>query len=178
MTKIIIRISAVLCLLFGMAAQAEQPAEITVEGTTLVKKGEGVRKLLMYPLYDIGLYVPKGDTEGSLGSDQPAALRIEVRSGKVTTARFTEVVLKGFKKYEHYDEVADSVHDYLDSFIYELKEGDVYTVFYKPELGTLTLRSDEEIARVTGNSFREGMFGIWLGERPVNRKLKRKLLGG
>ncbi|MEQ3695374.1 MAG: chalcone isomerase family protein [Pseudomonadales bacterium] len=176
-------LASVLVVLLGLtsthSANAESPETLTLAGTEMQKQGEGVRRKFMVPLYDIALYTVEGQDKETLVSEtiSPMALRLEVRSSLVSTALFTEAVLDGFKKYERYEEVEQVVADYLDQFVEELVEDDVYTVFNDPTRGVITYRNGEEYILVEDPLFKEGMFGIWLGERPVNRRLKRNLLG-
>ncbi|WP_298636510.1 chalcone isomerase family protein [uncultured Umboniibacter sp.] len=177
-------LTSVLLALLGLtsitSANAASPETMTLAEAEMQKQGEGVRRKFMVPLYDIALYTVEGQDRETLVSEtvSPMALRIEVRSSLVSTALFTEAVLDGFKKYEHYEEVKQVVQDYLAQFVEELVEGDIYTVFNDPARGVMTYRNGEEFILVENPLFKEGMFGIWLGERPVNRRLKRNLLGG
>ena len=176
--------ASMLMVLFGLttavSASAEAPETLTLAEAEMQKQGEGVRRKFMVPLYDIALYTVEGQDQETLVSEtiSPMALRIEVRSSLVSTALFTEAVLDGFKKYERYEEVEQVVEDYLAQFVEEIVEGDIYTVFNDPARGVITYRNGEEFILVEGALFKEGMFGIWLGERPVNRRLKRNLLRG
>ncbi|RMA78410.1 chalcone isomerase family protein [Umboniibacter marinipuniceus] len=176
--------ASMLMVLFGLttavSVSAEAPETFTLAEAEMQKQGEGVRRKFMVPLYDIALYTVEGQDQETLVSEtiSPMALRIEVRSSLVSTALFTEAVLDGFKKYERYEEVEQVVEDYLAQFVEEIVEGDIYTVFNDPARGVITYRNGEEFILVEGALFKEGMFGIWLGERPVNRRLKRNLLRG
>ncbi len=176
--------ASVLAVLLGLSithyANAESPETLTLAGAEMQKQGEGIRRKFMVPLYQIALYTVEGQNSDTLVSEtiSPMALRIDVRSSLVSTALFTEAVLDGFKKYERYEDVRPLVDDYLAQFVEDLVEGDIYTVFNDPVRGVITYRNGEEYILVEDALFKEGMFGIWLGERPVNRRLKRNLLGG
>ena len=173
-------LAVVLAFASTLSMADEGPETLVIREAQMAKQGEGVRRKFMVPLYDIALYTVAGQSKETLVSEtlSPMALRIEVKSSLVSTALFTEAVLDGFKKYKRYDEVKDIVDGYLAKFVEEIVEGDVYTVFNDPELGVTTFRNDEVLTTINNPLFKEGMFGIWLGERPVNRRLKQNLLDG
>jgi hypothetical protein len=164
---------------FTNTVNAEAPETLTLNGSQMVKLGEGTRRKFFVSVYDISLYVTEGQEIESVTSDgiNPMALRLEVTSSRVTTALFTEVVRDGFKKYANYQEIETLVDTFLDQFVEEIVEGDVYTVYADPFQGVITYRNDDVLTIVDSPMFKEGMFEIWLGERPVSRRLKAELLG-
>ncbi len=161
----------------AFAAKTEWPAEVEIREAQLNVVGYGVRRKLMMPLYDIALYTQTGDASETVVTDnEPKALRIVVTSTLVSTALFTEAVLDGYKKYDYYDEVSETVKGYLADFDnIELVEGDVYTVFNDPIEGLVTYHNGEVISIINDRLFADGMFNIWLGPTPVNRRLKSNL---
>jgi len=168
-------------LLSVSAAHADKtqwPKKVAIDEQSLNYVGDGVRKKFMMPLYDIALYTLDGTVQDEIvSSDEHKAIRIIVTSKLLSMALFTEAVLDGYKKYENYPEVKDVVRDYLADFDMELVEGDVYTVYHDPERGLVTYHNEEVLNVIDNSNFSEGMFNIWLGERPVNRRLKSDLLG-
>jgi len=174
-------IAIITVLLVASSAYADKtawPNSIVVDEQPLVLVGEGVRKKFMMPLYNIALYKNEAlELNDIVVSDEAKVLRLEVTSKLLSTALLTEAVLEGFKNYEGYDEIKEDVRLYLTSFDAELLQGDVYTVFHDPSRGLVTYHNDQLLSIVDNHSFSEGMFNIWLGDRPVNRRLKRDLLG-
>ena len=50
--------------------------------------------------------------------------------------------------------------------------------FYVPGEGTRISFNNEEIKTVPGLDFKQVLFGIWIGKKPVQADLKQKLLKG
>jgi len=159
-------------------AKADAPESLTLNEATMTKLGEGTRRKFVVPLYDIALYISNGQDIETIAQEvsNPMALRIEITSTLVSTALFTEAFLDGFTKYEGYEEIRDDVETYLAAFTAELVEGDVYTLFVDPIEGVQTYHNDELLITVSNPAFKDGLFSIWLGDRPVNRRLKASLL--
>ncbi len=159
-------------------ANAEAPDTLTLNEATMTKLGEGTRRKFVVPLYDIALYISEGQDVETIPTElmNPMALRIEVTSALVSSALFAEALKDGFMKYERYDDISEIVDNYLAQFTEEIVEGDIYTVFSDPVEGVITYRNGEVFIVVDNPTFKDAMFSIWLGERPVNRRLKARLL--
>lgn len=59
----------------------------------------------------------------------------------------------------------------------DVEPGDQYTLVYSPGDGGRLMLNDEEVFRIEDNRVAQAYFGIWLGEEPISRSLRRKLLG-
>ena len=62
---------------------------------------------------------------------------------------------------------------YADPF----KKGDEILLVYKPGVGTVFYKYKEKRGVISGPKFKKALFGIWLGDKPADKKLKLKLLG-
>jgi hypothetical protein len=67
--------------------------------------------------------------------------------------------------------------DRLEEALPFLKEGNVLDFTYLPDSDTLVRGQGREM-RIPGKDFADALFSVWLGPKPVNGGLKRKLLGG
>ncbi|WGZ94306.1 MAG: chalcone isomerase family protein [Candidatus Thiothrix putei] len=57
-----------------------------------------------------------------------------------------------------------------------IKEGDVYDFVYTPAK-VVIIKNGKPSATIAGNDFKQALFGIWLGENPIQASLKKALLG-
>ncbi|MEB4590687.1 chalcone isomerase family protein, partial [Candidatus Thiothrix sp. Deng01] len=92
---------ALLCLLPAAGFAADNfPAQQTFAGQTLVLNGKGVRTKLLFNLYTAGLYLQAKSTDAAaiLAAAKPMAMRLEITSGVITSAKMEEAVREGFKK--------------------------------------------------------------------------------
>ena len=58
----------------------------------------------------------------------------------------------------------------------DVEPGDRYALTYLPGRGTELSKNGVRLALVPGEDFARAYFGIWLGEKPLDRKLRDKLL--
>ena len=56
-------------------------------------------------------------------------------------------------------------------------KGDEILLVYKPGVGTVFYKNKEKRGVISGAKFKKALFGIWLGDKPADKKLKLKLLG-
>jgi hypothetical protein len=67
--------------------------------------------------------------------------------------------------------------DLLEQALPALKKGNVLDFTYVPGVGTLVRGQDREMT-IPGKDFADALFSAWLGAKPINAALKRRLLGG
>jgi hypothetical protein len=58
-----------------------------------------------------------------------------------------------------------------------IKVGDVFDLAYEPGQGTTLSKGGVAATTVTGLDFKKVLFAIWLGSDPVDKDLKKKMLG-
>ncbi|MGB5991959.1 MAG: chalcone isomerase family protein, partial [Desulfobacterales bacterium] len=62
-------------------------------------------------------------------------------------------------------------------FSQEAKKNDIYDIIYIPEQGVSVYIKGELKGSIKGLDFKKAAFSIWLGKKPADSKLKRKMLG-
>jgi hypothetical protein len=62
-------------------------------------------------------------------------------------------------------------------FTEEAKKGDIYDIVYTPEEGVKVFMKGALKGSIEGFDFKKALFAIWLGDPPVNAKLKKGMLG-
>ena len=60
----------------------------------------------------------------------------------------------------------------------QINQGGVILIDYLPGIGTRITINGVARATIPGEDFNRAMLRIWLGDRPVDGRLKRMLLGG
>lgn len=170
---------AILCLL-PLAGWAGDnfPAQHTFAEQTLTLNGKGVRTKAIFSLYTAGLYVQEksSDANALLTADQPLALRMEITSGMITSAKMEAAVREGFQKSTNDPALQPRIEQLIAVFKEAIKEGDIYDFVYKPS-DLLIIKNGKPAASIAGNDFKQAFFGIWLGANPVQADLKKALLG-
>ena len=59
----------------------------------------------------------------------------------------------------------------------DVKPGDRYLLTYIPGTGTALSLNGEAKGTVKGADFAAALFSMWLGSKPIDKKLKKQLLG-
>ena len=168
--------------LFALPVQAELPATLEFDGAKLVLNGSGVRKKYMMSLYDGGLYLESksSDAAAIIAADKPMAIRLEITSGMITSEKMEEALLEGIDNSTGGNTAP--IQEYTDAFMSafkeEIKDGDNFNIGYTPGKGIDTYKNGTHLKTIDGGmTFKEAVFGIWLGDKPADKNLKKGMLG-
>jgi len=184
-------ITLVLCGLMTILAPTAH-AQITLEGITLKKNvshegqtlmlnGGGVRTKLFFDLYVGGLYLKQKSSNAVsiIKADEPMMMQLNIISGLITSDKMVSATMEGFEKSTKGNMA--SVQKEIDAFIAifreEIKEGDVFDIMYVPDTGTIVYKNGKLAGTVQGLTFKQYLFGIWLGDDPADDDLKEGMLG-
>jgi len=183
-------IAVVLLLCLGVPALAQEITEprsgvkfAAKEGdATLLGTGLRTKTMLKVKVYAIGLYVGDAAISGPL-------------KGKAGTPDLYRELLSGdFKKYvvmkfvrdvsasqirdafrESLKEAGPRVEDWLNNFN-DLRSGQEIVIAWVPGTGLTTKVAGAEKPVVDNKTFASAVFGIWLGEKPVQDDIKKDLV--
>ncbi len=164
----------------GQLAGVTLPDRETVDGTSLVLNGMGLRKAyVVASVYVAGLYLEgkSSDPAAVLGSEQ--AKRLVLRFVRdVGRDRIVEAWSDGFAKNAVKDLSAlkDRI-TLLNSWMPDLAKGDTLTFTFLPSKGVVVDVNGQEKGTIVGDDFARGLLSIWLGASPPNASLKAGLLG-
>lgn len=126
----------------------------------------------------VGLYFDEKADRRNVLAD--AAKRIEMQYFWGVPARDlaagSDAMLAVNLSPERYAAVKEKV-TYLHRCYEDVAAGDRVALEYVPAAGTTLSRNGKTLGTVAGADFAAAYFTIWLGERPMDDGLKRKLLG-
>ena len=183
------RLAVLLCsLFFTFTVQAKELAGVTLDPSiqeadqTLQLNGAGVRSRFFMKLYVGSLYIPTPaqTSEAILKGKEIAAVRLNIISGMITSDRMVSTVEEGFVASTNgkVEPLQERIDEFLAVFTKsEIKKGEVFTLVGEPGVGVTAYRNGKKAAEVKGDDFRKALFGIWLGDKPADRKLKAAMLG-
>ena len=186
--------SAILVVFVVLLSQSEisaAPNTVTVEGvnfnryvrlesTNLALRGCGLlRYMIFIKAYVAAFYLPESiRSEDALG-DVAKHLEIEyfhaipaqdfAKATSASIARNTS--LTTFRKLK------PKIEEF-NTFYRDIAPGDRYALTYIPGQGTTLYWNSQPLGTVASREFAAELFGIWLGSKPLDRDLKRVLLGG
>jgi chalcone isomerase-like protein len=177
----------VLALLAGPAASAEVEGvriddSVSVGGRPLVVNGVGVRSKLVLKLYVVALYVPKPAKEvNEVLAGAPRRIQMNLLH-TVPSTEIVDALLDTMADNSSAAELA-AVKPETDRLVAlirpfkQVKQGDVITLDFVNGATVLGWNGTFR-GRIPGERFNRALTRIWLGPKPVQEDLKKKLLGG
>jgi len=158
------------------------PNKISVGGQNLVLNGAGIRtKAMILKLYSGGLYISKRTKSASaiINADKDMAVRLVITSGFVSSEAMIEAVNEGFKASMNGNtsSLDSEIKKFIGFFSDEIKEGDMFDITYEKGIGVIGFKNGTKLGVIAGLDFKKALFAIWLGDSPVDDKLKSGMLG-
>ena len=161
---------------------ADAPGQIEYQGNTITKNGQGTRIIFFMKVYEGSLYLEtkSSNAEEIISMDAPMAIRIDVTSTMVTADAMKKALSEGLDKStgNNTDPISKEIIQLSSSFDSAVNSGDHYEFIYLPDLGTHVLKNSELVELIEGMSFKKAFFGIFLSDNPIQKNLKKALLGG
>ena len=156
--------------------------QINVDKAPLVLKGAGVRSKFFIKLYAASLYTKdsKSPVEEVVSGQQPAAVRLNILTGVITSKDMISAVEDGFLKATggNIAPIKSQIDQFLKVFSSEkIQDGDQFTLFSSKKEGIIAYKNGKEVVRVPGEAFRQALLNIWLGKDPADKNLKQDMLG-
>ena len=176
------------CLLFALPAAALEIAGVPVPesiktdtGVTLTLNGAGIRKKLFFDIYIAQLYLehPATDAKEAIAADGHKRIAMHFLYDQVEKKKLTDGWNEGFAG-NNSPEQLKPLQERIDQFnamFTDAKKGEVIILDYAPESGTKVNIAGMEKGVIAGKDFNDALLAIWLGEKPVSKDLKAKLLG-
>jgi hypothetical protein len=161
---------------------ADAPDQIEYQGKTLTKNGQGTRIIFFMKVYEGSLYLEtkNSNAEEIVNLDAPMAIRIDVTSTMVTADAMKKALNEGLEKStgSNTDLISKEIIQLSSSFDSAVSSGDYYEFIYLPEEGLNILKNSELLNLIKGIEFKKAFFGIFLSNNPIQKNLKKAMLGG
>lgn len=174
-------------LLTVSPVQAKEIAGVMVQevvktdtGTELVLNGAGIRSKFFFDIYIAKLYLehPATDVKKILASTGGRRMVMHFLHDEVSKDKIVDGWIEGFAGNSDAKDV-EALQSRIDSFnamFVDVKKGDRIVLDFVPEKGTIVTVAGEEKGVIEGKDFNDALLLIWLGDKPVNKKLKQQLL--
>ena len=176
-----------LILIFGVFLAlpiygADTPDQIEYQGSTMTKNGQGTRIIFFMKVYEGSLYLEtkSANAQDIINLDAPMAIRIDVSSQMVTADAMKKALSEGLEKStgNNTDSIMKEINQLSSSFDSGVSSGDYYEFIYLPEKGTHVVKNRELVELIKGFDFKKAFFGIFLSDNPIQKNLKKEMLGG
>jgi len=157
------------------------PSSITVGNYKLILNGVGFRKKLFIKVYAGALYLKQkeSDPKKIIEADEPMAIKMVFVCHEVSSKKLVNAWNEGFEKAlgKNIKKLQDKINTFNSFFTQSAKKGDIYDIVYLPEKGVEVYMNSQLKGTVKGIDFKKALFAIWLGEKPADSGLKKKMLG-
>jgi hypothetical protein len=161
---------------------AEIPNSMEYQGAKLTLNGYGTRVKFFMKVYNTSLYLgsTSNNAEEILDSDEAMAIRLDVTSSMVTTDAMKDALNSGLVKSTggNIDPIAEEIKQLTAAFNSDVTNSDFFEFIYMPDTGTNVLKNSTYIDTIPGIEFKKAFFGIWLSNNPIQKNLKKAMLGG
>ncbi|MBT4973986.1 MAG: chalcone isomerase family protein, partial [Gammaproteobacteria bacterium] len=140
------------------------------------------RIIFFMKVYEGSLYLEtkSANAPDIINLDAPMAIRIDVSSQMVTADAMKKALSEGLEKStgNNTDSIIKEINQLSSSFDTAVSTGDYYEFIYLPEMGTHVLKNSELVELIKGIDFKKAFFGIFLSDNPIQKNLKKAMLGG
>lgn len=152
---------------------------IEINDTKLHIRGAALLNYLIFiEAYTGALYLPEG-TDGSNALDDMAKyLELEYRVA-ISADDFSEATRQQIKESvtgEAFDRLLPKIES-LNRLYTSVRPGDRYALAYIPGQGTQLIYNSTPLGTIKGKEFAHAVFGIWIGDDPIDKGFRDKLLG-
>ena len=161
---------------------AEIPSSMEYQGAKLTLNGYGTRVKFFMKVYNTSLYLGSASSNAKeiLDSDEAMAIRLDVTSSMVTSDAMKDALNSGLVKSTggNTDPIAEEIKQLATAFNSDVTDSDFFEFIYMPDAGTNVLKNSTYIDTIPGIEFKKAFFGIWLSKNPIQKNLKKAMLGG
>ncbi len=157
------------------------PNNVSFEGEKLVLNGVGVREKFWMDMYAGALYLGSKslDAKAIINANDPMAIKLHMVSSLITSDKMIDAVNEGFENATNgkTSGISSEISKFKAFFSEEINKEDVFDIVYIPSKGVLVYKNGKEKGSIKGMEFKKALFGIWLSDKPADKKLKQGMLG-
>jgi hypothetical protein len=150
---------------------------VSVRGAVLKIRGAGILRWLFFNVYVAALYLPTDVPSRNVLDDVPKVMEFHYFSDMKAEqfAESGEHLLLRNVSTEELKRISIKLNE-INAMYRDVKKGDSYSLRYVPGSGTELALNGEVLGRISGYDFAAVYYRIWLGDNPVDKDLKSKLL--
>ncbi len=169
------------CLLMtAITVKADQQLVIknSFSNNNMVLLGSALKKFLTFRVVTVDLYIADEYKREDVLSDIPKRIEVNYHVN-IAKHELDRATIKGIKQNFNQEQLAALMPriNQINSYYPDIKSGDQIAVTYLPGLGSQVQFNGQIKGIVSGGDFAKAFFSIWIGENPVDKNAKLKLLG-
>ena len=158
------------------------PREMQYQETKLILNGHGTRVRFFMKAYEGSLYLEtvSNNAEEIINNDAPMSIRMDVISSLVTPEAMKTALNEGLERStkNNTNPISKEINQLNSSLKIEVGAGDFFEFIYLPSSGTTVLKNSDYIDTIPGIEFKKAFFGIFLSDNPIQKNMKKAMLGG
>jgi len=152
----------------------------TIDGYLLTLRGTGVLRYMVFiKAYQGAFYLQEGKTADQALDERAARCLVLHYLQEIRAEDFAAATKEMIKKNVSPDRFASLVPkiEKFNGFYRDIAPGDRYTAAYIPGGGTRLWLNDKLLGRVEGAAFASAFFAIWIGDHPIDKTFRDRMLG-
>ena len=184
---------SVACYFFMIAASYSQkeynvngviiPRTIEFQNKKLELNGFGTRSKMWVDVYIQSLFLERISANSTFILDNDVdvmAIKIQITSSLVSSGKLTRNFNKGFERSakNNLGTLQSRIEAFKSLLVDKIVEKDVFNLVFNPkDKSVWVYKNDVLKGKIDGLDFKKALFGIWIGDDPVDETLKKELLG-
>lgn len=157
--------------------------KIKVHNQELFLNGAGTRRKFFIDIYVGSLYVvsPTNDAASIINSNTIKSMHLHIVSSWINRKLLKSALkseLKSSSSEEEMDKLQREIDVFLSTFNEKIIVGDKFIFDIIPGKGVDVYKNNRLIKSIQGDRFSKRLIQLWIGDTPVDRKLKAGILGG
>ena len=156
--------------------------KVIVNNEELLLNGWGIRNKFFIDIYVGALYipVPTNDAVSIINSPTPKSMYLHIIPNWISPSFLKSALkseLKNSSTKEEMDHLEKEIDIFLSTFDEKIKKEDKFIFNIIPDIGVEVYKNDKFIKSIEGEEFSKRLLELWIGDKPVDKKLKMKVLG-
>ncbi len=157
------------------------PKSLTLNAQTLFLQGAGIRSKFIFDIYVGALYLKNktNNAQKIIDANSASDIRMIITSSLVTGAKMKEGFSDDFKVIKTLGYKVDDniLKKFLQTFNTKVHKRDTYDFAYFPNKGLVIYKNSKIVSNIKSLDFKKALYAIWLGKKPAQESLKKKMLG-
>ncbi len=143
----------------------------------LIRTGGQDKRVLLKKAYTIEFYMEDNTFRAEILENVAKQIRV-TSYAHISRKNFLKLMRSWVdQNHGRYDQSALSEHlEEMKAILVDLRPGDEFSVTYVPNDGTYFVNNGESLGSIDGDDFAKVFFAVFVGEHPLDRTLKSKLL--
>ena len=156
--------------------------KIKICNQKLLLNGAGIRNKFFITVYVGSLYVvkPTSNARSIINSNTLKSMHLNIVSGLINRRLLKNALkseLKNFSNKNEMNQLQREIDIFLSTFSEEIIKGDKFVFNIIPGIGVKIYKNNKLIKVLPGEQFSKRLIELWIGDTPVDSKLKKSILG-